>query len=167
MAFVSQHRSLAGHRLLDPRFAQRVARSLAVTLLIVAAAAATYAVIPSAMVTTDVQNLMVVQHNRWGEVGRPQAILLRIGRSAGESVSIRINDADGFMLDRSEPVAKTVTSDTGDGTILTFDSPPNSDTFDVKMVVRPTTWGQHALSLTASIAQRVSAQATLSQFVIP
>ena len=157
-----------GTRRLNAENARRVSWSAALVLLVLAAGVVMYDAIPGAKVTTDIQNILAVQHDRFGVVGQLQNILLRVTRAQGEPVSIQLDEAfrDRFDLEHTIPTANTVSS--ADGvTTLTFDTPANSGVFDVALLVKPTTWGRQELPLRISVAQKVSVQANLTEYVAP
>ena len=169
MALISDHR-IAGskHGAVGIGSAQDVVKSSALALLILFASAALYSAMPSARVTTDVQNWLIVQHDRFGAVGQPQNVMLQMDRVGGDPVTLRLDDAfsQHYVLERTQPVASTV-SQAGGGTLLTFVPPQNSDVFDLALTVKPITWGRQVLTMNASIAQRITVQASITQFVIP
>ena len=168
MALISDHRFAGSkHGAMSIGSAQDVVRSAALALLILSACAVLYDAAPSARVTTDVQKWLIVHHDRFGAVGQPQNVMLRMDRVGGDPVTLRMDDAfsQHYVLERTQPVASTV-SQTAGGTLLTFDPPLNSDVFDLARTLKPITWGRQVLTVNASIAQRITVQATMTQFVI-
>ena len=147
---------------------QRVARSASFVLFGLAASVAAYDAIPDARITTGVQNRLTISHDRVGVVGQNQTVVLRLHRSADEPVSIRLDDATAktYAIDRTQPVADTVQTVDG-STVLTFGTGPNSEVFELALTLKPLTWGYQDLKVSASVAQRFTIQAAISQFVAP
>ena len=147
---------------------QRVARLASFVLLGLAASFVAYDAIPDARITTGVQNRLTLSHDRVGAVGQSQTVVLRLHRIAGEPVSIRLDDAPvkTYALDHTQPVADTVKT-AGGSTVLTFGTGSNSDVFELALTLKPLTWGYQDLKLSASVAQRFTVQAAITQFVSP
>ena len=147
---------------------QRVARSASFVLFGLAATFVAYDAIPDARVTTGVQNRLTLSHDRVGVVGQTQTIVLRLHRIAEEPVAIRLDDATvkTYAIERTQPVADTVQTVDG-STVLTFGSGSNSEVFELALTLKPLTWGYQDLKLSASVAQRFTVQAAITQFVAP
>lgn len=148
--------------------AQNLVRSGSAALLAMSAAIMLYEAVPQARITTEVQNQLTIEHNQFGAVGQPQVIRLRLEHSGSEPVTLRLDEASSrhYVIDSSLPVANTV-SIADAATTFTFDPPANSDVFDVELTVKPLNWGRQVLTLNASIAQRVTVQASMTEFVAP
>lgn len=170
MALISNHGQWTSHGVSGlAATAQRLTRAAAFAMLAFALGAMGYAALPPARITTDVHSKLIVVHDRFGEVGQRQEMTLRVAKPAGDLVSIQLGDAsfaEHYMLENSQPAANTVSTGEG-GTILTFETPPDADTLTVELTLKPLKWGKQDLSIQASISQRVSVQAKLTQLVAP
>jgi hypothetical protein len=146
----------------------RIVRSASLALVVLSLGAYGYGKLPDARISTDVQNVVTIQHDRVGSIGQTQNISLHIVRPAGEAISISLDEtfAGQYVLDRSEPTANTVTTVRG-GSVLTFDTPRTADGFDIALTIKPLVWGRLDFTLRASVAQRVATQTNMTQFVTP
>lgn len=146
----------------------RVTRAASVALFSMAAAVVVYGAVPTERITIGSQSRLTLAHDRFGSVGKPQIVVLRVARNSGEPVSIRLDDATTkhFALQRTQPIADTLSTD-GSGAVLTFGTGTNSEVFEVALTFTPLEWGPQQLSLSASIAQRLTVQAAINQFVAP
>ena len=165
MTLVNDHNALVDREL--PIGAPRVARAASYALLGLAACLVVYDAVPQARATTNVQNRLILSHDRFGVAGQPQDVVVRLARIAGEPVSIRLDDASAkhYELAQTLPAADTVA--TAGGTVLTFDTATNSDVFEVALTFKPMSWGHQNLNLSVSVAQRVTVQAAITQFIAP
>ena len=148
--------------------ARRVARAASVGLLCLAAILVGYGALPTAKVTTDVQNRLFVSHDRFGTLGNPQSVVVRVARQRGEAVTIKLDaaSAEAYAFNRTEPPADTITKGPG-GIDLMFGSGRNSEVFEVAMTFTPMKWGRHQLTLSALVGQRLTVQAAIDHIVAP
>ncbi len=142
--------------------------SLAAAAMVMASGFAAYAALPDSRVTLDVANRMTVQHDRFGRVGEVQTTVVRVARKPGETVSIWLGKdfTKYYAVVGGVPGINSVTT-TERGTVVTLDSQATVDDIEVALKFMPMDWGSHEFALRASIAERLSVQVNISQFVAP
>jgi hypothetical protein len=168
MTLTSDFWALSARRelLSQPNSESFVRASLLVMGLAIGLAA--YDAVPNERVTTQVHGNLKIVHSRFGSVGSPETVILRLSANATEPVTIRFSKAlaENYELNGMSPVPNTVTM-TANGSVMTFEPKPNSEHLEVALTLTPLTWGRRHLDLTASFAERLSVQTGITQLVVP
>lgn len=136
--------------------------------LLIGGTVAGYRLLPHATVTAGPVQALSMLHQSFGWTGTVQDVELRVKQSKGHSVRLYLDGQflQTYAVEQTVPMAKTVISDATGGQMLTFDAPADAD-LGVKLSVRPLSWGQHDVPVRADVPGVLSAESTLSQFVVP